>query len=392
MGSYMHMGHDTENLVGEKEINKYHGIILSPVNRTATELFKNIQYFKSKGKYDIVLDPQLYFPRSKRDKLVKQPYFPKDFDSTTDYSSKIWWNSINNKLIAFADKLKIDKTTSPVIIPKIFDENYYEVCAETCYNLYKKSSDKKTEILCTVLVDFRYLTKLENIYKITSILSETDSNGYYIVFVSNVEPRREIFQSDELFAGMQLINLLKNTGRTVLVSHCSSDMILYKSAGADHCASGKFFNLRRFTLSRFEEPSKGGGQIEYWFEHSLLAFLRKSDIYRLFDNDFKYLINTNFSKSFWSDVILSKFEKEPKKPWLGDSWRQYLSWFLKTEAFLNHDDSLDYVRNWLIEAEDNWTELDNDDLLFEEKKNDGSWLRSWRQSLRDFRKYVKSHS
>jgi hypothetical protein len=49
-------------------------------------------------------------------------------------------------------------------------------------------------------------------------------------------------------------------------------MILWKAAGATNCATGKFFNLRRFTISRFEEPdSSGGGQLGYWFEKALLG-------------------------------------------------------------------------------------------------------------------------
>jgi len=36
-------------------------------------------------------------------------------------------------------------------------------------------------------------------------------------------------------------------------------MILWKAAGATNCASGKYFNLRRFTLSRLDEPEENGG-------------------------------------------------------------------------------------------------------------------------------------
>lgn len=390
MSAYMQMGHDTENLVGENSLKLFKGIVLSPVNRSPAELSANVGKFREKGEYDIILDPQLYFPRTKREKLAKQPYFPKDIDSTADFTSKSWWNDINKKLIKFADKIDVDKIASPVILPKVFDEGYYEVCAETCFNLNNKLSDTNIETLCSVMVFMSQLTKDENVFKISSILSEIDSVGYYIIFVTNVEPRREFSESDELTGAMHLIKLLKDTGREVLVSHTSSDMILFKAAGASSCASGKFFNLRRFTISRFEEPSKkGGGQLEYWFEQSLFAFLRKGDILRLLDNDFEYLIGHKFSDNTWSKVILEKFGNNPTAPWLKESWRQYLCWFAETENFLSKNDAMVSVREWLLNSEKNWDALENDDLLFEERKNNGSWLRSWRQALRDFRKKIR---
>lgn len=52
---------------------------------------------------------------------------------------------------------------------------------------------------------------------------------------------------------------------------------------ATSCATGKFFNLRRFTKSRFEEPAGGGGQLPYWVEESLFAYLRETDVLRVRD-------------------------------------------------------------------------------------------------------------
>jgi hypothetical protein len=60
MSAYMQMGHDTENLVGEQDLDEFVGIVLSPVNRDAPTLAENIQIFRARGHYDIVLDPQLY--------------------------------------------------------------------------------------------------------------------------------------------------------------------------------------------------------------------------------------------------------------------------------------------------------------------------------------------
>jgi hypothetical protein len=168
-----------------------------------------------------------------------------------------------------------------------------------------------------------------------SILSETECTAYYIVFLIDKHPREEFADSFELLGSMQLIRELKNTGRRVVIAFCSSDMLLYKCAGADSCATGKFFNLRRFTRSRFDDPAGGGGQLPYWFEHGLMAFLRQADFLRIRrSKDLTDALEQEFSRNSWSAKIVSQFTNAPKSPWLSLAWRQYLAWFCQTEAFL----------------------------------------------------------
>jgi len=76
----------------------------------------------------------------------------------------------------------------------------------------------------------------------------------------------------------------------------------------------------------------------------------------------------------------------PGEAWLGKSWRQYLSWFGKTEQEVSAE-GLPAVREWLRTAERNWQELDDDEVLMDEPRNDGSWIRPWRQALRDFSRF-----
>ena len=388
MSSYFQMGHNTENLVGETDLGEFKGIILSPLNRGPIELEKHISCFRQKGSYDIILDPQLYFPLSERGKLQQQPYFPPDFD-TADHFLISWWGRILDPLCKLAEKLRVNAVASPIILPKVFQSDYFSICAEVSQKLFEKLSGTGITPLTTVMIDLSILTKRDLVFEAASILSEPDTIGYYIVLVNNIDPRREFSGSEELFGAMSLINELKNTERRVIVSHCSSDMLLYKASGATHCATGKFFNLRRFTKSRFDEPSGGGGQLPYWFEHSLLSFLREADVKRLIREGYGKLIGTQASGNYWSEEIKKNWEVSPDKPWVKYGWRQYLSWFGKTESALDENSALDKVGEWLRTAEENWLNLEDDVILMEEPRNEGKWLRSWRQALIKFSKSLR---
>lgn len=387
MTAYLQLGHDSENLVAEKDLDEFGGIILSPINRDPESLEKNVTSFKQKGKFDIVFDPQLYFPRSLRGNLNKQPYFPSDLE-TADITSISWWEEISSLLADYVEKLKINCVASPVVMPKSWNADYFALCAEVSSILLDKLIFTNITVFVTAMIPIGQLVDEKFRLKISSILSEPEIYGYYLVFVSDIEPRREFTDPEELYGAMSLIKDLENTGRPVLVSHCSSDMVLFKAAGATSCASGKYFNLRRFTKSRYEEPASGGGQLPYWFEHSLFAFLRNADILRLKKEGYDSLVGTEYSNNYWSNKILEKFETDPKSSWLAQGWRQYLSWFSKTEVKLSQNNAFELTKNWLKLAEDNWLKLEDDTVLFEEPRNNGKWIRAWRQALGKFGKQI----
>ena len=117
MTAYLQMGHDTENLVAETDLDEFRGIVLSPVNRDSETLAQNIQNFRSRGQFDIVFDPQLYIPTSDRGCLPQQPYFPSDLD-TADLSSDAWWTDIAKKLTSCVTNLGVDAVASPVVLPR----------------------------------------------------------------------------------------------------------------------------------------------------------------------------------------------------------------------------------------------------------------------------------
>ncbi len=383
MPAYMHMGHNTENLIAERDLDEFKGIILSPVNRESDYLKTSVPGIREKGDYDIVLDPQLYFPRGQRGCVNKQCYFPSDFESA-DLSSFAWWQSLNASLAAFATDLGVNALVSPSVHPRIWDDNYFNTCVKISYDLSQKLAGTPVRVMTTVLVNINQLGDKSFPLRVASLMSTRPSSGFYLVLSGETEPRRELSDQEELFGIMSLIRELRRTGLPVLVSHCASDMMLFRAAGATDCATGKYFNLRRFAKSRYNEPAEGGGQLPYWFEHSLVAFLRESDLLRLERSGFHDLVGILGSGNSWSSLILANFRTVSRKPWIAWGWRQYLSWFGKTMAMLSGDDAVKIVQGWLKDAETNWMRIEDASVLMEEPRNNGTWLRPWRLALAEF--------
>lgn len=158
-------------------------------------------------------------------------------------------------------------------------------------------------------------------------------------------------------------------GQHVTVAFCSSDIILWKAAGATSCATGKFFNLRRFTLSRLlEDSSGGGGQLPYWFE--LLAFLRQSDLVRV---QWHGLISAASKSNPFCDQILTAIPTN--KAWVALGWRQFLYWFANAEYRIATDGVS--PEDLLKVAADNWGAIEKakPPIFMEERANNGDWVR-----------------
>jgi len=375
---YHQMGHDSINLVNEPNLSNYSGAILSPVNYDEEKIIAQVKSMREKENFEAIFDPQLYFPQTERGKLREWSYFPNDVD-TALVSSEKWWKKVTKDIVDTCVKINAHAACSPVFAPRSYTNDYYSMMISIGNHFHRQITQKGILPIQSMMVSLADLSNESRPQHIASIISQTKSDRLYLIFVSEITPRRELDDTEELKSAMQLIQLLENSGIKVIVGFCSSEFILWKVAGASSCATGKFFNLRRFTSSRFEEPTSGGGQLPYWFEEGLLSFLRDSDLIRVQKRN---LISDETLKNPFSQLILKKMKDEPGSPWLSLSWRQFMFAFADLESRIVNDEIC--IANLLLEAENKWLEIEEIPILMEEIRNDGKWIRSWRRAVVEF--------
>ncbi len=380
MSAYHQMGHHSENLLSDKHLNHFSGAILSPVNYNEQETVVQVSSGVENGRqFDWVFDPQLYYPKSERGKLQEWSYFPNDVD-TVDLTASSWWEHLLEEYVNTCLRLPITSACSPAIAPRVFSNQYYVQMTELGTIFAKALRDTDVSPLQTVLVSLADLSVSTRALEVASIISRTSAERIYLVIVSDTEPRRELSNPEEIKGIMKLIRVLADSGIEVVVGYCAGDLVLWKEAGAKTCATGKFFNLRRFTSSRFDDASSGGGgQLPYWFEESLMAFLRESDVIRVYDAG---IISSNGSQNPFGNPILRTIFEGHGKAWLALSWRQYLWAFADLESRL--DAKLITADQLLRVAERSWLNVEERDILMEEMRNDGQWVRAWRRAILEY--------
>ena len=374
MTVYHQMGHDSRNLLTADHLERYRGAVLSPVNEAEDQARLLVDSHRAED-FEMVFDPQLYYPKSGRGNLPTWSYYPSDVD-TADQSSFAWWKERIRGIAAVVRSFRPDAVCSPAVVPSAYSHDFYALHRRIANELADQLVDEGIDVLHTVLGRFEDLSVEGRSAEIASIVSGTDLARIYLVLIPNVHPRRELADTDALKGALQLIRYVEDAGIRVLVGYCSSDLVLWKAAGASDCATGKFFNLRRFTPSRFAPPPQGGGQVSYWFEESMVAQLRESDLIRIRDAGF--LSDVSNSNPYGTQILHTMAE-QPGKAWLGLGWRQYLYWFADFEKRLV--EGTIQPDEILKSAETVWEDLEARNILMEESTNDGRWLRPWRRAL-----------
>lgn len=382
MGVFHQIGHHSINLVGKSGLEGYKGLVCSPVNYNIESMRERNKSFLEKER---IFDPQLYYPRTERGVLKGWSYFPNDFE-TQNLTDSIWWDRLCDELIKSAKNATCNSLCTPTNIPNVFSDAYYDECVRVANYIVSKNivNQQFKKIYQTAVIDFDTL-EAKRPEEIASILTKTECQDIYLVINNNIEPRRELNESTKIVQVMKLIHYLKVNDFNVFVPYCSSDLILWKYAGAQQFSTGKFFNLRRFTSSRFDEPSGGGGQLPYWFDRGLLAFLREGDVLRLLNNE---SLDESYLENPFSTEILKKINEPRETPWLADSWQFYMRAFMDLDEYTTSNQIIEELVN---SAEEKWLYLEDNSIFMEEARNDGSWIRPWKIALAEFSRAVKLH-
>lgn len=378
MGAYHQMGHDSWNLVGEKPLHNYKGIILSPVNDSPEAATQKLQQLgKRRENLEVILDPQFYEPRGARGHLTSWPYFSDDVD-TVNLGDLNWWEQRGKSLVSIASKIGANAICSPAILPRVYDDDYYSWTVDCANKVHKHASQAELDILLTSIVRLSELAKKGRPQAIATILTATNISRVYLVLSDDLAPRTQRTDIEGLAGAVRLIKLLEEAGTQVLVAFSGLDMLLWKAAGARDVASGKFFNLRRFVPGRFEEDGPEGGRVvPYWTDSGLITWLREDDVKLLAKN--KLIDREEAAANPYSQMILDILDAGSGEAWVKYGWRQYLYWFQETEAAISGDAKI--ARTLLRNSDSLWGDVSNSEVYLYDRQNTGDWIRPWLNAI-----------
>lgn len=377
MAVYHQMGHDSWNLIDEKSLHGYAGIILSPVNDSPDDVVARLgKLGKRRTSLEVILDPQLYKPSSDRGQLTSWSHFSEDVD-TVDLSDISWWKKQCNSLVSTGCEIGANSICSPAMLPRVFDDDYFRWAVGCAERLQDVASKNGLDTLLTAVVRLQELAKKGAPERIASILTSNSISRLYLVLFDDLGPREQRKDFEALAGAISLIHLLENAGTRVLVAFSGLDVLLWKAAGASDAATGKFFNLRRFVPGRWEDAAEGGRVIPYWTDDLLITWLREDDV-RLLDKH-GLIDRENAASNPYARKILEIIDAGEGAAWVALGWRQYLHWFMEIEGSITRNQS--YAHQLLVAADTRWGEVSASEIYLFDRQNAGDWIRPWLNAI-----------
>lgn len=372
MATFLQMGHDSWNLCNDEVIGVFDGIILSPINDTPISMKSRLDQTRDKGfTGEVCFDPQMYAPHFSEGKLEAWPYYPSNF-ATTDVTDIKSWEQICSQLTIDAKSLGVDAICSPAYLPRLFPNEYYGNIVEIGNTLKAITNENGLNTWLTVMVPLDDLETQSRSLEIASILSSSDCEKIYLVFLDNTPGRQPLDKEIPITNAIYLVRLLSSV-KKVHIGFTAFDKVLWKLAGASSTSSGKFLNLRRFSASRFTDEEAGGRNISYWTEQKLLTLIRDQDVLRL--NNAGFYNGETFEHCRASKDIFNILTYQTGAPWQKLSWQQYLHWCINNDSIW--EDANNAIQ-LLEETSENWRSLANTrGMRFVDQYNDGSHSQIW---------------
>lgn len=246
MELYIQMGHGMQRMCLDLFTHWGGGtIILSPLNiqpKSIVGFSSNVQ--KLGG--NVLLDPQLYYPRKYHKNLPQYEYWPQEGITLLETGS---FDTVIESLV----QLNADVGAKIMILPS-FTANRVDAIWDNLQRSIISCAKEKApdyEFYHTIALSGSVVTDEEQIEKIVGCVENWDVSGLYIVCE---HPSNKYLVDDTLWISnlLALVAGLKRLSKKVIVGYSNHQQLCLAAAKCDAIASGNFRNVRWFQPEHFE--------------------------------------------------------------------------------------------------------------------------------------------
>lgn len=245
--------------------------ILSPRDISPEQLGKWRTGFKKAG-VRTLFDPQIYYPKSAHDGLLKYDYWDSSFATKLE-SNLSFEDELIKLILTYNDVAGCEEFIIPSAMYQ-YDEKWIQRWKKQCdklINATKKYVSGREIILTLALPDTLLTQKDTEIEKIIAETESFDVNGYYIV----AHPPKEQYLVDTpmwLSNLMQICAALKLRGNKVIMGYSNHQLLCLSVTGIDAMATGTYLNVRRFTNKFKKDDSIQRRSIWYYYPAALSEY------------------------------------------------------------------------------------------------------------------------
>lgn len=246
MDLYLQMGHGMQSL-GLDLLDEWGAgtLILSPLNISQDKII-NFSKIVHKKKGNVLLDPQLYYPRKNHKKLTQYSYWPKENITSLENGE---CDMLLKDLTELNKKLNSSSFILPSFTVNVINNRWNSF--QKCIIEKARKYDNSFSLLHTLALSASVIKDNEQIDDIIAYISKWDVDGVYIVCE---HPTKQYLVDEPLWLAnlLALASGIKRLGKKVIVGYANHQLLCMGLSKCDAIAAGVFLNVRWFKPSHFE--------------------------------------------------------------------------------------------------------------------------------------------
>lgn len=264
MELYLQLGHGMPDIAQEL-IRSWQGgtAILSPRDAILTSQVAHAKQFHRIGGR-VLFDPQFYFPRANKTKLVEYPYWPRQYD-TGGFWNKSEVKTLLDQLYGINLALECDGFILPGLYTPTVDDDWLGRQRTVVAEAMQLGYDER-DMYLTVALGPGAVRDAEQIEAIIDA-----ARGWYVggIYLVCEHPDESYLVDDAVWLSriLDLVAGLRRGHKRVVLGYCNHQMLIAACASATAIASGNWMNVRSFSRSRFYENPDDERRHGKWYYH-----------------------------------------------------------------------------------------------------------------------------
>lgn len=221
--------------------------ILSPRDLTPEQLGRLGKSLRALPGGAVLLDPQLYVPRTDHERLRSHEFWPQE------YETGVFWQGapltrLIEALFAINDAIGTQAVILPCLLAPAIDDDWLSIQDQILAEA--RATGPARRLLLTIALTADAMKDPEAIARLADHAASWEADGYYIVAEHPngnylVDDPNWLANLIDLAAGLRML------GREVILGYCNQQMLIAGCAKVTAIASGTWMNVRSFPPDKF---------------------------------------------------------------------------------------------------------------------------------------------
>jgi hypothetical protein len=237
-------------------------VIFSPKDMTIDQMSDSSKKIRKAGG-TIMIDPQFYVPRAEISNLIAHPFWPRQYDTGSFYTSAGAKELIDNLLSLYIEPMRANAFIIPSLLLEDINDNWERITNLIITEISKRKINiPKYYTLC---VSDNVFKDEEKTHELLDFIENLPVDGFYIIPI-HPENRYLVDDVSWLINVMDFCAGIKIRGKKVILGYSNHQFLMMSLCKVDAICAGTWLKTRTFPIGDFNNSNdQEGGRKTVWY-------------------------------------------------------------------------------------------------------------------------------